>query len=97
MDMQNWLSVIEKNGGWPCVAEFIFDNSCFYYMKPGIPINNQVTYDEDTDTWTFYNEKEPYTINNDHVRTRAVEANEGLQRIWFVEKPEDLARFRRDI
>lgn len=97
MEIANWLRAIEKQGGWPCVVEFIFDNSCFYYLRPDIPREEQVEWDEETDTWIFYRNEEPYTINGKKVPRKVIEANEGLQRIHMVVNAEDQARFRRDI
>lgn len=97
MDMRNWLNQIEKHGGMKNVIQFIFDSGKFQYIKYGIPVEEQVSYDEDNDVWIFYKSKQPFTINNKVAPQYSVEENENLQSIVFVEKEEDKKYYRTDV
>ena len=97
MEMANWLRRIEKQGGMQNIAEFIFDNSRFHYVKLGVPWEEQFSYDEEDDVWIFYNEEQPLTINGKKVPDIHVEANEGLQSMVFVKKEEDKRFYRGDV
>jgi len=97
MEMANWLRQINKRGGMKNIAQFIFDSGKFQYIKYGIPWEEQFSYDEETDTWIFYKEKQPFTINNNVCPQFTVEENENLQSIVFVKNEEDKKYYRCDI
>lgn len=97
MEMRAWLNLIDKMGGPNNIAMFIFDNSRTYNMDLNTPPNERYEVDEENDAWILTKKEQPFVINGKTIVEKFVEANDSLQCITFVTKPEDKKLWRGDV